>query len=122
MSSAEPEVNPARTFDPNHILRVIAGREIMFDNEGFLWHPDEWTEEVATALAAESGLESFTASHWRVMRYLREYYLANGRAPLHRPLAKALGLSLLQIEALFPGGIKYGARRFAGLPNPKTCM
>jgi sulfur relay (sulfurtransferase) DsrC/TusE family protein len=29
---------------------------------------------------------------------------------------------LLEIEKLFPGGIKYGARRVAGLPNPKNCL
>ena len=26
----------------------------------------------------------------------------------------------MEMEALFPGGIKYGARRLAGLPNPKN--
>ena len=31
-------------------------------------------------------------------------------------------MSLLEVEALFPGGIKYGARRIAGLPNPKACL
>jgi sulfur relay (sulfurtransferase) DsrC/TusE family protein len=30
-------------------------------------------------------------------------------------------LSMRELEDLFPGGIKYGARRLAGLPNPKTC-
>ncbi len=123
MSSTDMEGgDSASVGDPHRIVRVIAGREILFDNEGFLWHPEEWTEDVAQALAAESGLESLSMDHWRIMRYLREYYLANGRAPLNRALSKALGMSLLQIEGLFRGGIKFGARRLAGLPNPKTCM
>jgi tRNA 2-thiouridine synthesizing protein E len=29
---------------------------------------------------------------------------------------------LVELESLFPGGIKKGARRLAGLPNPKTCI
>jgi sulfur relay (sulfurtransferase) DsrC/TusE family protein len=52
---------------------------------------------------------------------LREYYLQNGRAPLNRQLKAGLGMSLMEIESLFPGGLKLGARRLAGLPNPKTC-
>jgi tRNA 2-thiouridine synthesizing protein E len=30
-------------------------------------------------------------------------------------------LSLMEMESLFPGGIKHGARRLAGLPNPRSC-
>jgi sulfur relay (sulfurtransferase) DsrC/TusE family protein len=31
-------------------------------------------------------------------------------------------MPLLELEQLFPEGIKYGARRIAGLPNPKNCV
>ncbi len=30
-------------------------------------------------------------------------------------------MTLQELEGLFPGGIRMGARRLAGLPNPKTC-
>ena len=30
-------------------------------------------------------------------------------------------MSLLELECLFPGGIRHGAKRLAGLPNPKRC-
>jgi len=103
------------------LVRSIAGREIAFDAEGFLWEPDDWSEEVALALAQESGLEALDAAQWRVIRFLREFYQANGRAPLNRQLKSGTGLSLKELEGLFPGGIKHGARRLAGLPNPKTC-
>ena len=56
-----------------------------------------------------------------MIRFLREYYACNGRAPLNRQLRKGAGMSLLELEELFPEGIKMGARRLAGLPNPKTC-
>jgi tRNA 2-thiouridine synthesizing protein E len=102
-------------------VQSLAGREIVFDSEGFLSDFRQWTEEVAQTLAQESGLEALTDTHWQVIRFLREYYLQNGRAPLHRELKKGTGMSLLEIESLFPGGIKQGARRLAGLPNPKTC-
>lgn len=102
-------------------VRQVAGREITFDNEGFLWGADDWSEELAAALAAEAGVEALGEDHWRVLRYLREYFARNGRAPLNRQLAAGAGMPLLALERLFPGGIKHGARRIAGLPNPKTC-
>jgi len=40
---------------------------------------------------------------------------------MNRDLKAGLGISLLDLEALFPGGIRHGARRIAGLPNPRSC-
>jgi tRNA 2-thiouridine synthesizing protein E len=76
---------------------------------------------VAETLAGEDGLAQLDEIHWRIINILREYYLANGRAPLNSELRKATGLSMAQIEACFPKGIRRGARRLAGLPNPKSC-
>jgi tRNA 2-thiouridine synthesizing protein E len=116
-----PEANQTQSADPTRRLLIIAGRELLFDEEGFMWFPEDWTEGVAKALAAESHIKDLTDAHWRVLRFLREFFLHNGRAPLNRQLSKGTGLSLLQIERLFPRGIKHGARRLAGLPNPRTC-
>ncbi len=102
--------------------REIAGQQILFDEEGFFWHPGDWNEDAALALARESGLDELTAEHRQVIGFLREFYFANGRAPLNRQLTAGTGMSMLAIEALFPGGIKQGARRLAGLPNPKSCL
>ena len=106
----------------SRIYREIAGRRVLFDNEGFLWSVDDWSEDLAEALAAETGLETLSETHWRVLRFLREYYGHNGRAPLNRQLVAGTGMPLLTLEGLFPDGIKRGARRLAGLPNPKTCL
>jgi dissimilatory sulfite reductase related protein len=102
--------------------RQIAGRQVLFDNEGFLWSAEDWNEDLAIALAAEAGLAVLAEAHWRVLRFLRDYFARNGRAPLNRQLAAGTEMRLLELEGLFPGGIKQGARRLAGLPNPKTCM
>lgn len=103
-------------------VREIDGRRIVFDAEGFFNDPDDWTEAAAGFLARESGLDNLTEQHMRVLLFLREYYYQNGRAPLNRQLKNGVGLSLQQIENLFPDGIKNGARRLAGLPNPKSCL
>ncbi len=76
---------------------------------------------MALALAREAGLAELDSTRWRVLCFLREFYGANGRAPLNRQLKAGTGMSLQDLEGLFPGGIKNGARRLAGLPNPKTC-
>ena len=102
--------------------RVIAGREIYFDWEGFFWDTAEWSEEVAEILARESGIEVLTEAHWKVLRFFREYYAYHGRAPMNRHLKAGTGMSLREIEGLFPEGIRLGARRLAGLPNPKSCF
>lgn len=108
-------------YDPSRRLRHIAGRMLLFDDEGFLWRSEDWDEELALALAAESGLTELSEVQWQVLRFQRQFYAESGRAPLNRQLAAGTGLPLLQVEGLFPGGIKKGARRIAGLPNPKNC-
>ena len=102
-------------------VRIIAGREIIFDGEGFFRDPNQWSEEAAQNLGREMGLKELTETQWMILRFLREYYFQNGRSPLNRQIKEGTGISLMEMEALFPGGIKYGARRLAGLPNPKNC-
>lgn len=100
---------------------TIAGREIAVDQEGFLWYVEDWTEDVAEALASECGIDKLSDTQWLVIRFLKEYFSYHGRAPLNRDLKVGVGMSLMELEALFPEGIRRCARRVAGLPNPKSC-
>jgi tRNA 2-thiouridine synthesizing protein E len=102
-------------------VRVIAGQEIAFDGEGFFEDFESWSEAVFEALAHESGMAAITDRHRQVVRFLRDFYAYNGRAPLNNQLRQGTGIRLLELEGLFPEGLKQGARRLAGLPNPKTC-
>jgi len=56
------------------------------------------------------------------LHFFRDYYFYHGRAPLNRHLKEGTRLSLQTLEGLFPQGIRLGARRLAGLPNPKSCF
>ncbi|MGO9021002.1 MAG: TusE/DsrC/DsvC family sulfur relay protein [Syntrophobacteraceae bacterium] len=102
-------------------VRCIAGRKIVFDGEAFFNDFYDWSEEAFEFLAKESGLACITEQHRQVVRFLREFYAHQGRNPLNHQLKKGTGLSALELQYLFPEGIKMGARRLAGLPNPKTC-
>ena len=84
-------------------------------------NPEDWSEEVAHCLAGESGLQEIGEVHWRVIRFMRSFYFDYGRAPMNRDLKKGIDLTLMELEGLFPNGIRQGARRVAGLPNPKLC-
>lgn len=106
---------------PNRVVRRMAGRTLVLDKEGFLRNPEDWTEEVARCLAEDIGLKEIKDIHWQVIAFMRDYYFHNGRAPMNRDLKAGIGMPLLELEALFPGGIRLGARRVAGLPNPKSC-
>jgi len=121
MNNIKGTVSDLQPDDPKRHIRVISGRKIFFDDEGFFWYPEEWSEDVAIILARESGLEEISERHWQVIRFLRAYFFDQGRSPLNRQLTAGVGMSLMALESLFPGGIKNGARRLAGLPNPKGC-
>ncbi len=78
--------SPADDFNP--VVRTIGQREIVFDSDGFFNDFSDWSEEICILLAGEAGLAELTDSHWRVIRFLREFYAGNGRAPLNNQLQK----------------------------------
>ena len=92
------------------------------DEDGFIQEPDQWNDEVACALATTEAVEDMTDSHWIVVRYLRDYYLKFGSAPMIRKLCKETGFKLKEIYDLFPSGPAKGACKVAGLPKPTGCV
>jgi TusE/DsrC/DsvC family sulfur relay protein len=112
----EPAKTAGPSGDPDRRHWLIGGRRVYFDSDGFLWDSQDWSEELAEIMAREGGLGQLSETHWKVLRFIREFYLSNGRAPRNRPMKESTGLSMREIEGLFPGGIKLGALRIAGLP------
>lgn len=101
----------------------VDGIRVEVNEEGFLAHPEEWTEETAMLLArAEEGLTDLTAEHWAVVKFIRDYYLEKNLAPMVRKMCQATGFSLMQIYNLFPSGPAKGACKVAGLPKPDGCV
>jgi TusE/DsrC/DsvC family sulfur relay protein len=92
------------------------------DEDGFMQEPDKWNEEAALALATTEGVDDMGDSHWKVVNYLRKYYLDFGVAPMIRKLCKETGYSLKEIYELFPSGPAKGACKVAGLPKPTGCV
>jgi tRNA 2-thiouridine synthesizing protein E len=92
------------------------------DEDGFIQEPERWNEEVAAALAKTEGVDDLTEEHWRLVNYLRDYYLEFGIAPMIRKLCKATGFKLKKVYELFPSGPAKGACKVAGLPKPTGCV
>ncbi len=98
------------------------GVKLELDEDGFLQDPSKWNNEVAEFLAKGEGIEQLTDEHWRVIHYLRDYYMKYQIAPMIRQLVKATNLELKYIYKLFPAGPAKGACKVAGLPKPTGCV
>ncbi len=98
-------------------------KQVEVDEDGFIQEPDQWSEELAAALAkSEEEIAELTPDHWKVINYLRNYYKQFGIAPMIRKLCKETGFELKYIYQLFPSGPAKGACKVAGLPKPTGCV
>ena len=100
----------------------VEGKSIEIDEDGFIQEPEKWNEAVAAHLASTEGVDDLTDEHWKVVNFLREYYLEYGVAPMIRKLCKSTGFKLKEIYELFPSGPAKGACKVAGLPKPTGCV
>ena len=100
----------------------LGGMEIEIDEDGFIQEPDKWNESVAEDLAKTENAYPMGEDHWKLVNYLRDYYLKFEIAPPIRMLCKKTGFDLKNIYQLFPGGPAKGACKVAGLPKPTGCV
>ena len=100
----------------------IDGRSYEVDEDGFLQDPQIWNEVVALDFATTENVTELTEGHWKVIKYIRNYYLQFGIAPMIRKLCKETGYKLKDIYDLFPSGPAKGACKLAGLPKPTGCV
>ena len=103
-------------------LVQLGGKEIEVDEDGFIQEPDKWSKAVAEDIAKAESAYPMNENHWKLVDYLRDYYLKFGVAPPIRMLVKKTGIELRQIYELFPGGPAKGACKVAGLPKPTGCV
>lgn len=101
---------------------TLADKQIEVDEDGFICDSTQWTEDLAKALAGSEGIPALTEEHWKVIRYLRDYYRKFSVAPPIRMLSKQTGFQLKYIYQLFPTGPAKGACKLAGLPKPTGCV
>jgi TusE/DsrC/DsvC family sulfur relay protein len=99
------------------------GKTLEVNDDGFLLKPEEWDRSVALVLAeVEEGLAELTDEHWKVIEYIRAFFVENRQAPIVRKVCQMTGFPLKHIYELFPSGPAKGACKLAGLPKPDGCV
>jgi len=101
---------------------TLGGKPIEIDEDGFIQDPNVWDEKVAVDLAKGEGVQDLGTDHWKLVNYLRDYYLKFGIAPMIRKLCKETGFKLNEVYEMFPSGPAKGACKVAGLPKPTGCV
>ncbi len=101
---------------------TLGGQQIEIDEDGFIQEPEKWNNEVAEDLAKTEDAYPMGEEAWRLVNYLRDYYIKYEIAPPVRMLTKQTKLDLKRIYELFPGGPAKGACKIAGLPKPTGCV
>ncbi|WP_299441333.1 TusE/DsrC/DsvC family sulfur relay protein [uncultured Phycicoccus sp.] len=100
---------------------TIAGHELEVNEEGFLTHPEQWTEDLAPELARLIGLE-LTDAHWTLIRFLRQDYATEGETATLRRVSTRTDTPIKSLFALFPGKPAKKMAYVSGLPKPKGCV
>lgn len=103
-------------------VREIAGKQIEFDEEGFMADSAQWDKEVAEVLAADIGVEPLTERHWQVIEFCRKDYEAKGDAPTLRRITQESGVPTKELYKLFPKGPAKKVAYVSGLGKPSGCI
>lgn len=106
----------------------MSTQQLVLDQEGYLRNLQDWTPEVATHLAQDSGV-TLSAAHWEIIWLLRDFNAETGLSPAMRILVRLVRERLgtekgnsLYLLRLFPDSPAKLAARIAGLPRPTNCL
>jgi TusE/DsrC/DsvC family sulfur relay protein len=102
-------------------ITTIGTVDVHVDAEGFLTEYGEWTPDLGRQLAANIGIE-LTDAHWKVIKFLRADYQAQGETATLRRVSVQAGIPVKDLFVLFPGKPAKKMAYVAGLPKPVGCV
>lgn len=98
------------------------------DEFGYLKNLNDWSEELAIAIAEKDGVV-LSEAHWEIVHFVRDFYQEYKTSPAIRMLVKALSQKFGEekgnsryLQRLFPEGPAKQATKIAGLPKPAKCL
>ena len=100
--------------------RIIEGKSITINEEGYLTDFGQWDNTIAEVLAAEAGV-ALTARHWEVLNYLQNEH-KNQVALSIRRIGKSGLVDIKEFYQLFPIAPLKTATKIAGIPKPASCI
>ncbi len=103
--------------------KMIAGKNVQVNEEGYMTNPAEWTQEIAIELAKEEGISELTPDHWKVIEFARQTASQDsGAAPTLRTITNRAGVTTKELFTLFPKGPAKKVAKIAGLGKPEGCV
>ena len=101
--------------------KVIAGKTVNVNEEGYLTDVNQWDKDIAQEIANEEGVGALNDRHWAVINWLQEQD-KNQVALTIRKLGKSGVTDIKEFYALFPGGPLKKATKIAGIKKPVGCI
>ncbi len=103
--------------------------EVIFEEEtfelndnGFLVDINAWNGKFARCMGLLYGIGEFSDDHWKVIKFVQDYYKKNGIAPMVRILTKVTGFKLKHLYELFPAEkLSEAICKIAGLHSSAGC-
>lgn len=95
---------------------------VSLNEEGFMTDPNEWTQEIAEAIAKQEGIGELTGDHWKIIDFCRETGLASGAAPTLRQITTGTNVTTKELFKLFPKGPAKKVAKISGLGKPEGCV
>ena len=95
---------------------------VSLNEEGFMTDPNEWTQEIAEAIARLEGIEVLTGDHWKIIDFCRETGLESGAAPTLRQITTGTNVTTKELFKLFPKGPAKKVAKISGLGKPEGCV
>ncbi len=115
------------TAQPDYRKLEFQGKIILLDEDGYLINDADWSEELTSHMASLDGIV-LGEDHWKVIRFIREYYVQFKGAPMPKIIIKRLNrelgtkhFTIKGLFALFPESPLRRACRYAGVPQPAEC-
>lgn len=82
---------------------------------GFLINPLQWDRQFALFKAYDMKMPKLTDKHWQIIYFLRKNFEENNLVATVYDTCEAHGLTIEDLEKLFPDGYHRGAVKIAGL-------
>jgi TusE/DsrC/DsvC family sulfur relay protein len=100
--------------------KLIAGKSVTVNDEGYLTNFSQWDKEIGEALATEANV-ALTPRHWEVLSYLQREHQQEVALSIRR-VGKSGVVDIKEFYALFPIAPLKTATKIAGIPKPVSCI
>ncbi|MFI5186009.1 MAG: TusE/DsrC/DsvC family sulfur relay protein [Chitinophagales bacterium] len=100
--------------------KIIAGKTIAVNEEGYLTNFSQWDKPIGEELAKEANID-LTPVHWNLIHYIQDEY--KKEVPLTiRKIGKSGVVDIKGFYELFPTAPLKTASKIAGIPKPASCI